>query len=338
MNPGPILLTGAGRDIGIALARVLRKAWPETVLIGADCVADAVGAEFVDRFYTLPRADDPTYMVALRMLLRRERIAALVPLAEAELARLFAEGRISEHLGETALVTANRRALAAGLDKLVTARTLGAAGIAVPETGIVGQDEPGDFDCVIKPRSGQGSKGLAMVARADFDALVAEREGALWQRWLKNAGAEYTCGLVRFPGVETRSLSLRRTLCGGLTGKGEVVHDPRLARVCEQVADALDLDGAINVQLRMDRGEPVIFEVNPRLSSTVGFRHNLGFCDAVWAIASRLGLPVGDYQPPLEGTRIERIAAEVIRPPLAPAAAIGTARALVSETAGADYA
>jgi carbamoyl-phosphate synthase large subunit len=316
VNPGPILLTGAGGDIGIALARVLRRTWPNATMIGADCVPDAVGAEFVDRFYPLPRADDALYMIELRALLRRERVATLVPLAEAELARLFAEGRIAEHFGEAAMITANRRALAAGLDKLATAQTLSAAGIAVPESGIVGVDEPGGFDLVLKPRSGQGSKGLAMIARAEFEALAESRKGALWQRWLKDADEEYTCGVVRFPGVPTRSLSLRRTLSGGLTGKGEVVHDPRLTRMCEAVAEALDLDGAINVQLRMDGGEPVVFEINPRFSSTVGFRHTLGFRDAVWAIASRFGLPVGGYRPPLAGTRIERVAAEVIRAPI----------------------
>ncbi|MHA7820560.1 MAG: ATP-grasp domain-containing protein [Erythrobacter sp.] len=313
MNPGPILLTGAGGDIGIALARILREAWPDTPLIGADCDAEAVGAEFVDRFHILPRADDPDYIAALRHLAERERAAALVPLAEAELARLLADGLIRDHLGDAALVTANRRALATGLDKLATARALSAVGIAVPETGIVGEDEPGDFDLIVKPRCGQGSKGLRAVSRAGFEALRGECTGELWQRWLKDAGEEYTCGIVRFDGVPTRSLSFRRTLQGGLTGKGMVVHDLRLTRICAAVADALKLDGAINVQLRIDAGEPTIFEVNPRLSSTVGFRHRLGFCDAVWAIKDRLGLPVSGYVAPDAGVRIERVGVEVIR-------------------------
>ena len=187
----------------------------------------------------------------------------------------------------------------------------------MPETGIVGEDEPGDFDLIVKPRCGQGSKGLQTVERKDFDMLRNARSGDLWQRWLKDACEEYTCGIARFGSIPTRSLSFRRTLQGGLTGKGEVVHDPKLARVCDDVAKALDLDGAINVQLRIDAGEPTIFEVNPRLSSTVGFRHRLGFCDGVWAIADRLGLAVDTYVPPVAGVRIERVGLEVVRPPVA---------------------
>lgn len=317
MIEGTILLTGAGGDIGIALARVLSEALPRARVIGADCDSHSVGAEFVERFHTLPRADDPGYIDALEVLVDREQVCALVPLAEAELARLLAEDRLGRDFGRAALVAANARAVATGLDKLATARLLRKQAIGVPESGIVGEDEPGDYDLIIKPRSGQGSKRLAQIARGDYEAIVPARSGDLWQRWLKDAGEEYTCGLVRFAGVQTRSLAFRRSLKGGLTGSGEVVHDPRLDRVCERVAEALDLDGAVNVQLRMDQGEPMVFEINPRLSSTVGFRHRLDFRDAIWALQDRLGLEVESYEPPLAGTRIERVALEVIRPPLA---------------------
>lgn len=312
---GPILLTGAGGDIGIALARVLREALPEVAIHGADCDAQVVGAEFVDAFHPLPRADAPQYVEALRALTTDVGAAVLIPLAETELARLLGEGLIGARLESAALITANAHALATGLDKLATARLLGAAGIAVPESGIVGEDEPGDYDLIVKPRSGQGSKGLIQLAQGDYAAVAPLRAGDVWQRWLKDAGEEYTCGIARFPGMPTRSIAFRRSLRGGLTGRGEVVHDPRLAEVCTAVAEALDLTGAINIQLRIDAGLPHVFEINPRFSSTVGFRHRLGFCDALWAIRHAAGLPVGDYAPPPAGTRIERVALEVIRPP-----------------------
>ena len=315
MNPGPIILTGAGGDIGIALARVLRETLPGTTVIGADCNQQAVGAEFVDRFYRLPSAGERGFTTALASLVEASGAKLVIPLAEAELARLAAEGRLGGKIAGAAIITPNAKAVETGLDKLATARVLQEAGIAVPESGIVGKDMPGDFDCIIKPRSGQGSKGIAFTARQGFAALAQSRKGDLWQRWLKNEGEEYTCGLARFSAMPTRLLAFRRALQGGLTGSGEVVHDPRIEQICERVADVLELDGAINIQLRIDSGEPTIFEINPRFSSTVGFRHRLGFCDAIWAIKARLGLPIDAYTPPLAGTRIERVAQEIIRPP-----------------------
>lgn len=315
MIQGPILLTGAGGDIGIALARVLREALPDIAIIGADCDAHAVGAEFVDEFRLLPRADDPEFLTSLEALILEIGAFIVIPLAEAELARLGAQGLVAGELAGAAIITANGKAVRTGLDKLATAQVLGQAGVPVPECGIVAEDAPGDFDCIIKPRSGQGSKGLRFVARDKFDAVADAHRGDLWQRWLKDEASEYTCGVARFGAMATRSLCFRRRLQGGLTGKGEVVHDARLTRLCEQVAQALDLEGAINIQLRMDAGRPVIFEINPRFSSTVGFRHRLGFTDAIWAIEARLGLEIGNYIAPAAGTRIERVAQEVIRPP-----------------------
>ena len=315
---GPILLTGAGGDIGIALARVFREALPDTPILGADCDAQAVGAEFVDAFHILPRADAPDYIDALRALIRREEVQLLIPLAENELSRLLAEGCIGGGIEDAQIISANERALSTGLDKFRTAQLLEEAGLPMPQTGIVGEHEPGDFDLIIKPRSGQGSKGLLRLERSGYESVMAQREGDIWQRWLKDESEEYTCGLARFETMPTRSLAFRRTLRGGLTGRGEVIHDPRLTQLCADVAEALDLNGAINIQLRLDAGTPCIFEINPRFSSTVGFRHRLGFRDAVWSIQDSLGLPISAYDPPPEGSRIERVALEVIRPPLPP--------------------
>ena len=122
MIAGPILLTGAGGDIGIALACVLRETWPDTVLLGADCDGDAVGAEFVDRFHSLPRAGEADYLDALRRLIGSQGPQLVIPLAEAELGRLDAEGLLGSDIEGAALVTPNRRAVEAGLDKLATAR------------------------------------------------------------------------------------------------------------------------------------------------------------------------------------------------------------------------
>ncbi|WP_040465013.1 ATP-grasp domain-containing protein [Erythrobacter sp. NAP1] len=319
MISGPILLTGAGGDIGVSLAGILREAFPDAILLGADCDPAAPGALSFDQFFTLPRADAPNYLTALRGLVRENAAQVVIPLAEAELARLLDAGAIGLFFEGAVMITANDRALSIGLDKLATARCLQKAGIPVPETGIVGVDQPGDYDLIVKPRSGQGSKGLLRIRREDFDFHAKARSGDIWQRWLKRREDEFTCGLVRFGGMPTRSISFRRTLKGGLTGSGEVVHDARIDAVCREVADALDLDGAINVQLRMDKGEPTIFEINPRFSSTVGFRHRLGFQDCVWSIVNRLWLASGSYEPPIAGTLIERGEQEIIRVPQAAA-------------------
>src|SRR3546814_16519316 len=58
--------------------------------------------------------------------------------------------------------------------------------------------------------------------------------------------------------------------------------------LCATVARALDLSGSINIQLRLGSRGPMIFEINPRFSSTVVFRHRLGFSDLLWSLQEQI--------------------------------------------------
>ena len=50
------------------------------------------------------------------------------------------------------------------------------------------------------------------------------------------------------------------------------------------LAEKINLEGSINVQLKINKKRYAIFEINPRLSSTVMMRHKMGFKDCVWWI------------------------------------------------------
>ena len=53
----------------------------------------------------------------------------------------------------------------------------------------------------------------------------------------------------------------------------------------------------INIQLRItEEHTPKIFEINPRYSSTVLYRHLFGFEDLIWSIEDRLGYDLSDYR------------------------------------------
>jgi len=305
-----LLLTAGGGDIALSIARFMREDGLAERIVAADARDDHAGYAVHDANHVLPRADDPAYTAALSALIEREQADIAVPLADAELARLLQDGLRQSGLP---LVMANDEAIAAGLDKWITYQTLRQHDVPTPETGIIGHTDPDRWPCIVKPRRGQGSKGLALVKQEEWPRIRDERAGDLWQRWLSDDEAEYTCGLFRAPGTPLRTISFRRKLQGGLTGFAETVIDPEIEEVLQRVADAVDLRGSINVQLRKDSGKPYVFEINPRFSSTVGFRHRIGFKDFLWSMEDRLGRPHGSYAAPPEGVRIYRISHEVVR-------------------------
>ena len=80
----------------------------------------------------------------------------------------------------------------------------------------------------------------------------------------------------------------------------------------KKVAEIFQLDGAMNIQLRMTKQGPMLFEINPRLSSTLVFRDMLGFSDLQWWIFSMSDQKIPAYQKPKTGTLFYRGVAEYI--------------------------
>ena len=68
----------------------------------------------------------------------------------------------------------------------------------------------------------------------------------------------------------------------------------------------------MNIQLRMTEQGPMLFEINPRLSSTLVFRDMLGFSDLQWWIYSQLDQEIPKYHKPKAGTLFYRGIAEYI--------------------------
>lgn len=70
----------------------------------------------------------------------------------------------------------------------------------------------------------------------------------------------------------------------GYTYFAEEVNNEALKNTLLGLAKKINLNGSINVQLKIKKDKYAIFEINPRLSSTVMMRHLLGFKDCLWWI------------------------------------------------------
>jgi carbamoyl-phosphate synthase large subunit len=307
-----VLITGCGGDIALALARIARESGAAHRLVGCDIQDDHPGPVFYDTIARTLRADHPDYLENLKRIVVANGVDAIVPTSEAEIAR-FLSADACAGFGGVQVIMANPLSIEIGLDKLATIDMLRRSGLPAPWTTIVGKAPPVSLPCILKPRRGHGGKGLRRVESADeVERLTRENPGALWQQLLLPDDQEYTCGLYRSRNGSIRTLALKRKLQGGFTGSGEVVASATIDALLERIAVALDLYGSINVQLRMTANGPMVFEINPRFSSTVGFRHRLGFHDFIWSLLERRGLAIDAYIPPRPGTRFYRCAHEII--------------------------
>ena len=69
------------------------------------------------------------------------------------------------------------------------------------------------------------------------------------------------------------------------------------------------------IKLSVKVSIPKIFEINPRISSTVMMRNKIGFKDCLWWVQSRLSLPLDNPKEVKVGTKIFRMSDEYVFTP-----------------------
>jgi len=308
-----ILVTGANGDIAGAIGRVLISAFPDAILLGADLGEFWPGKFIFQEMFVLPRADAPEYISALKTLAKETSATCIIPCTEAELGRLVEAYSSVEGLP---LLMNTPDVISMGLDKLNTMEWLKSIGVPIPESGTLMQMTGDDLPLFVKPRSGCGSRGLEVVDSVSRLCLLQQERDAddsIAQSLLEPHKGEYTCALFKSRG-EVRFLVMRRWLSGGLTGRMIVEHVPSIANLLEIISAALPDQAAINIQLRMMNDGPRVFEINPRLSSTVMMRHKVGFSDLVWWLAAQKGEEPPAFAIPV-GTRVYRTYGEAVVSP-----------------------
>ncbi|WP_018506508.1 ATP-grasp domain-containing protein [Thiobacillus thioparus] len=285
-----VLITGIGGDISQGVATILRENRPDLYLVGVDIHAQHGGHLFVDHFLLVPQAGDPEYLDTIKEIVRKYSVGMVIPMSEPELTATLP---FPELASGVKWITAGQRVVKAGLDKLETMNSLMDLGIPIPWTRPARAGRPIAYPCILKNRTGSGSRAIFTVADdEDADYLVKRYPDAIFQELVGSAEREVTCAVYRRLDGKVSSLLMLRRLTGGFTGWAKIIKDEETTRMCEAIAIGLDLRGSMNVQLRLTDKGPRVFEINPRFSSTVLMRHRLGYTDVLWAIDEAEGKQV----------------------------------------------
>lgn len=306
-----ILVTGVAGDIGYGIGRILKASGIAEYIVGCDVHNEHPGALVFDSCEVIERADSGQYINSLMEAAKRHCIDLIIPTSEPELRFLLRE-KLLDNVEGISLLMANEKALTVGFDKLGTARFLESAGLLYPWTKFVSEGPPDRMPCIIKSRVGAGGKDVALVQKELVELYSRTRPADIWQEYLHPDDQEFTCGVYRSSGWEIRTIIFRRKLNAGITVYGEVVENVDIEELLAAVAEKLNLIGSINIQLRMTERGPIIFEINPRFSSTVVFRHMIGFEDLIWSINDKVGQSVSNYIRPKVGKKFYRGTNEII--------------------------
>lgn len=306
MKPS-VLISGGGGDLAWSILRSLQFSGRSLRFIGLDCNPNAIGVDFFDEFYLLPPASSSEYLPTLTAICHREEAKLFYPASDAELPILAA-------LSESLFKSTGTRTIVHPLpliellrDKLETNRFLLSQGLSAPATiDLISADcdavrefiSRHSWPLVLKPATSHGSRGLHFVeSMGEIEFYRRKLDRPILQECVGTPESEYTCGVYVTASNEVRVISLRRKLLGGLTGMAERVESREITEYCRSVAVALQARGSINIQLRIGNRGPLLFEINPRFSSTACIRAHFGFNDASWALEEILNGSTPPYEP-----------------------------------------
>ena len=198
-------------------------------------------------------------------------------------------------------------------NKYSTANHLKSLDIASPSTKFLSDITNEELPIYIKPIYGAGGKGNRLL-KNKYDLLSVndfKRKEWVAQEFLEGEDNEYTCVIFKNDNT-TEIIQLKRKLFGDRTGIAELVNNPSIEKLLMELSKKLNFIGSINIQLKLTNHGPKIFEINPRLSSTVMMRDLMGFKDCVWWVKSFFGLPIKKIELAKPGTKVFRMSREKI--------------------------
>jgi carbamoyl-phosphate synthase large subunit len=145
-----VLLTGVGKryDIVSAFAQ-------HATVVAADPNLLAPAQYAAHHRYAVPPIGDPEYVPALRALVDRHGVGAVLPLTDLDL-DVLAEARAA---GELPALVPDPEIARATFDKYETHRLLGRLGLPSPPTVLPGERVP-SFPVMVKPRRGSGARSI----------------------------------------------------------------------------------------------------------------------------------------------------------------------------------
>ena len=287
-----VLVTATGGIVGEGIIKSLRlansKSGPVSYsILAADADPRAAGLYRADEGFLLPGAGAPDYIDRLVKLTKENGVKAIFVGADEELAAVAsAADRISKEGGAVAISNAPET-IAVGSDKWKTYEFMKRNGLPCAESALPGERErfvkEFGYPVVVKPRDGHGSEEFYVARGADdLDHAVSAIQRRGWhpmlQELLTGEDNEFTTGVtVGRRGAEVMSsISMRRSLKSGQTYKAFIDDFPEVRKAAEEVARRLRGSGPVNVQARVSKGEPKLFEINPRFSASCPLRAAAG--------------------------------------------------------------
>ncbi len=222
----------------------------------------------LDRRHEIPNASNSKFIVELEKLVQINNFDLVVPGVDEELLS------ISKSKIEAMVPEYNYCKIM--LDKYDSMHAIKSKGLAHPKTITILEYTQGSsfhFPCIVKPRSGRGSRDVRILTKPDqifpFLLLTENTSDKVVLQELIH-GQEYTV-LMSADNNKTIQfiIPVKVGIKKGITLRAEVDMHKTVIQACTSIHENLPASGCYNIQLILTDDDRVLpFEINPRVSTT----------------------------------------------------------------------
>jgi carbamoyl-phosphate synthase large subunit len=293
LRPLTVLISASGAPGTAALLAALRRNGQREVrLVGTDMSERAIGRHLCDAFHLVPAGSDPEFPDAVRAIVERESVDAVLPQSSFDLEGLAAH----RETFPVPVLVSGPDAIHRSNDKAETYALLHRIGVPAPAFRRVNGAREVDAAArelgyperpvCFKPVFSSGSRGFRVLDPTVDRAhqLLHERPGAVAMRLdeavellppeggpdllvmeLATGGERTIDGIADGKQVILGHPKTREAMRAGLAMYFVTLHDDQLMDIADRIVAELGIEHFFNIQLV---GEHVI-EINPRISTVV---------------------------------------------------------------------
>lgn len=269
MKKKRLLFTGGGGAGNEAIWRLLSHKY-DLYFVDAD-IAN-IDPKIPDSIkFKIPLASSKHFCKSLIALCEDLRIDVLIPSVDEELTSL---ANTSPKKNSFDIMLPHKEYVSTMLDKLTMIRALQDKHLDVPETKMLSEDIANfNYPCIIKPRSGRGSRGVFSVkSREEVESyknkIVHAMDSYVIQQ--QKFGSEYTVQMIaNHEGKLIHVVPIKVFSKKGVTIKARIDKNEAVMSACRLVHENIPSRGTYNIQLILTDEDNVFpFEINPRISTT----------------------------------------------------------------------
>ena len=276
------LITGAQGDIAQSICKILRQNYKDKIVIdGIDILKSGPSDYIFNKIIISPKINNSHYDQFIKKIFKKYDL--IIPTTENEIQYFSKNKKIRELFP---ILINKPDIVGLFLNKISTHNFLSFNKIFPPKFSIPvhllkNYTEP----FFLKTIYGHGNKNYQLInTKNKFNKLKKTRKNNwMAQEYFNDKYDEYTCCVIKLD-TFISTIILKRKLNNGITYYAEVIKNNKIDKAIKKIAEKINLNGSINIQLKIYKNKISIFEINTRLSSTVMMRHMLGFKDCVWWI------------------------------------------------------